>query len=71
MIATIERSETLSLEKFLSLPETQPASEYAHGIIIQKSMPKGKHSRLQTRLARAIDQARNDAAVETLLASSN
>jgi Uma2 family endonuclease len=63
MIATIERiegSETLSLEAFLSLPETQPASEYAHGIIIQKLMPKGKHSRLQTRLARAIDLIAED-----------
>ena len=56
MIATIEKSETLSLEVFLSLPETQPASEYANGIIIQKPMPKGKHSRLQTYLAAEINQ---------------
>jgi len=58
MIATIDRSEKsemLSLQAFLSLPETKPANEYAHGIIIQKPMPNGKHSRLQTRLARAID----------------
>jgi Uma2 family endonuclease len=59
MIATIERiesSETLSLEAFLALPETQPASEYAHGIIIQKTMPKGKHSIIQFELASAINQ---------------
>jgi Uma2 family endonuclease len=55
MIATIDRAETLSLEAFLALPETEPASEFAHGLITQKPMPKGKHSRLQTRLARAID----------------
>ena len=56
MIATIERSETLSLEAFLALPETQPASEYAHGTIIQKLMPKGKHSIIQFELASAINQ---------------
>ncbi len=35
MIATIDRAETLSLEAFLALPETKPASEYAHGLITQ------------------------------------
>ena len=67
MIATIEKSETLSLEAFLSLPETQPASEYANGIIIQKPMPKGKHSRLQTRLARAIDLIAEDSKIALAL----
>lgn len=37
----------LSLEEFLKLPETKPASEYINGEIIQKPMPQGKHSRLQ------------------------
>jgi Uma2 family endonuclease len=60
MVATIEKIAPLSLEAFLAFPETQPASEYSHGIIIQKSMPKGKHSRLQTRLARAIDLIAED-----------
>ncbi|WP_055077317.1 Uma2 family endonuclease [Pseudanabaena sp. 'Roaring Creek'] len=55
MIATIAKDQTISLEAFLALPETKPASEYAHGTITQKPMPKGKHSRLQTRLSRAID----------------
>ena len=55
MVTTLEKPQTLSLEAFLALPETQPASEYAHGSITQKPMPKGKHSRLQTRLSRAID----------------
>lgn len=55
MVMTLEKEQTLSLEAFLDLPETQPASEYAHGISTQKNTPKGKHSRLQTRLARAID----------------
>lgn len=55
MVTTLEKEQTFSLEAFLSLPETEPASEYAHGLIAQKPMPKGKHSRLQTRLSRAID----------------
>jgi Uma2 family endonuclease len=37
----------LTLEEFLKLPETKPASEYIEGEIIQKPMPKIKHSRLQ------------------------
>ena len=46
-----------TLEEFLKLPETKPASEYLDGKIYQKPMPQGKHSRLQTRLSTAINQA--------------
>jgi Uma2 family endonuclease len=60
MVTTIEKPQTLSLEAFLTLPETKPPSEYDHGVVIQKPMPKGKHSRIQTRLARAIDQVAED-----------
>ncbi|MBD2178022.1 Uma2 family endonuclease [Pseudanabaena sp. FACHB-1998] len=56
MVTTIEKPQILSLEAFLALPETQPASEYANGFITPKAMPKGKHSRIQTRFARTIDQ---------------
>lgn len=52
--------ESLSLEDFLALPETKPASEYINGEIIQKPMPKGKHSRIQSRLSREIDQFAED-----------
>lgn len=48
--------KTLTLEEFLRLPETKPASEYINGQIIQKSMPQGKHSKLQGRLVTAINQ---------------
>jgi len=41
-------SKALSLEEFLLLPETKPASEYINGEIIQKPMPQGKHSTIQT-----------------------
>jgi Uma2 family endonuclease len=33
----------LSLEEFLELPETKPASEFIAGEIIQKPMPKTRH----------------------------
>lgn len=56
MVATVEKPQTLTLEDFLAHPETKPASEYHRGTITQKPMPKGKHSRIQSRLARTIDQ---------------
>jgi Uma2 family endonuclease len=48
----IKPAETgsITLEAFLEMPETQPASEYIDGQIFQKPMPKGKHSRIQKRL---------------------
>jgi Uma2 family endonuclease len=39
--------KSLTLEEFLKLTETKPASEYIDGQIIQKPMPKGKHSAIQ------------------------
>ncbi|MEA5471725.1 Uma2 family endonuclease [Spirulina sp. 06S082] len=45
----------LFLEQFLTLPETKPASEYIEGEIVQKPMPKGKHSRLQLKLCNCIN----------------
>mgnify|MGYP002777021227 FL=1 len=43
-------SKSLTLEEFLKLPETKPASEYIDGEIIQKPMPQGEHSAIQTEL---------------------
>ena len=48
-------SKSLTLEEFLTLPETKPASEYIDGQIIQKPMPQGKHSALQGDLVPAIN----------------
>ncbi len=48
-------SKILTLEEFLKLPETKPASEYVDGQIIQKPMPKGKHSTIQRDLMFAIE----------------
>ncbi|MBW4593410.1 MAG: Uma2 family endonuclease [Brasilonema angustatum HA4187-MV1] len=48
-------SIAITLEEFLKLPETEPASEYVDGHIIQKPMPQGKHSTIQTELSTAIN----------------
>ncbi len=55
-IAPEKQSNTLLLEEFLALPETKPAQEYIDGQVHQKSMPQGKHSRLQAEIIMAINQ---------------
>lgn len=45
----------LTLDDFLALPETQPASEFIDGEIIQKPMPQGKHSAIQSELVPIIN----------------
>lgn len=45
----------MTLEEFLKLPETEPASEYIDGQILQKPMPQGKHSTIQTELSPTIN----------------
>ena len=48
-------AKLLTLEEFLALPETEPASEYVDGHIIQKPMPQGKHSSIQTELSTTVN----------------
>jgi Uma2 family endonuclease len=48
-------AKPLTLEEFLARPETEPASEYSDGQIIQKPMPQGEHSVIQTELPPAIN----------------
>jgi Uma2 family endonuclease len=52
--------KSLTLEEFLELPETKPASEYINGHITQKPMPQGKHSTIQRELVLAIDRPLKD-----------
>ncbi|MGK7923951.1 MAG: Uma2 family endonuclease [Spirulina sp.] len=47
---------TLTLKEFLQQPETKPACEYIDGQILQKPMPKTRHSRLQNKIIAAINQ---------------
>ena len=54
MIVTIQ--STVTLEEFLKLPETKPATEYINGETQQKPMPQGEHSLLQSELCERINQ---------------
>ncbi len=64
MVSTISKAHEsnqlpepeITLEEFLKLPETKPASEYIDGEIYQKPMPSGEHSTLQTELVTKINQ---------------
>ncbi|WP_036484574.1 Uma2 family endonuclease [Myxosarcina sp. GI1] len=51
------KSKPITLKEFLALPETKPASEYSDGKIIQKPMPKGKHSTIQGELITTVNSA--------------
>lgn len=56
-------SKTISLEEFLKRLETKPASEYINRQIVQKPMPKARHSRLQSKLLSAINQVTESAQI--------
>ncbi len=53
---TVAKPASLTLEEFLKLPETKPPSENIAGEIIQKPLPKTRHSRLQGKLIDAINE---------------
>lgn len=55
MVQAPIKTNTITLDEFLKLPETKPASEYINGKIIQKPMPQAKHSRIQGKLVTTID----------------
>ncbi len=48
--------KSITLDEFLQLPETEPASEYIDGQISQKPMPQGEHSRLQGKLVSTVNE---------------
>ncbi|WP_414579689.1 Uma2 family endonuclease [Anabaena sp. CCY 9402-a] len=48
-------SKPITLDEFLKLPETKPASEYIEAKIIQKPMPQGKHSAIQTEFCTTVN----------------
>jgi Uma2 family endonuclease len=48
-------TKLLTLDEFLKLPETKPASEFIDNQIVQKPMPQGKHSTVQSDLVSAIN----------------
>jgi Uma2 family endonuclease len=55
MIVAQPETKKLTLDEFLQLPETKPASEFINGEVQQKPMPQGEHSLLQIRLGTAIN----------------
>lgn len=56
----VSKISATSLEGFLKLPETKPASEYIDGAILQKPMPKARHSRLQGKLTGVVNAVSED-----------
>ena len=48
-------TQSFTIEEFLKLPETKPASELINGKIRQKAMPQGKHSLIQGELVMSIN----------------
>ncbi len=54
MVQTPTKAMTLS--RFLTLPESKPASEFINGQIHQKPMPQGQHSIIQGELVTQINQ---------------
>lgn len=63
----VVNAPTLTLEEFLKLPETKPASEFVDGRIEQKPMPQGKHSRLQLKFCDAVNAVSEDAQIAMAL----
>jgi Uma2 family endonuclease len=53
---TITAIKSITIEEFLQLPETKPASEFINAEIIQKPIPQGEHSQLQIDLCETINQ---------------
>lgn len=56
MIVATKSQIQPTLEDFLTLKETKPASEFINGKIYQKPMPQGIHSSLQVDVCEAINQ---------------
>ncbi len=54
-MVTLISQKQITLEDFLQLPETKPAQEYIDNQISQKPMPQGKHSRIQGKLTKVIN----------------
>jgi len=61
---TTTLDQQITLEEFLKLPETKPASEFLNGRIYQKPMPQGKHSRLQLKLCNAVNQVAEEQQID-------
>lgn len=61
MVQTL--TKPLTLAEFLAQPETKPAQEFIDNHIYTKPMPQGQHSRIQLKLANAINAVTEDAQI--------
>ncbi len=66
-MTTTVQPHIFTLEEFLALPETKPASEFIAGIIEQKPMPQGQHSRLQLKLCNLVNDVAEAAEIAMAL----
>ena len=48
-------TQPLTLEAFLQLPDTKPATEFINNQVKQKPTPQGEHSILQVGLCKVVD----------------
>lgn len=64
LITNKTTNQTISLEEFLQLPETKPVREYFDNKMTQKPMSQAKHSRIQGKLTKVI----NDVVEESKIA---
>jgi Uma2 family endonuclease len=66
-MTTTFQPKIFTLEDFLALPETKPASEFIAGSIEQKPMPQGQHSRLQLKLCNLVNDVAEAAEIAMAL----
>lgn len=59
-MATTDKRE-MTLDEFLALPETEPASEFYGGRVVQKAMPTMEHGHVQTRFSVLLDRYLDEA----------
>ena len=45
----------MTLDEFLTLPETKPVLEYVNGVVTQKVAPQGQHSLIQSDLVQRVN----------------
>jgi Uma2 family endonuclease len=54
-VAAAAVGQTMTLDEFLTLPETEPASEYVEGVVTQKVAPQGQHVLLQSDIVQMVN----------------
>jgi len=54
-VAAAAVGQKMTLDEFLTLPETEPASEYVEGVVTQKVAPQGQHVLLQSDIVQMVN----------------